>query len=100
MANVRTYDRPTNIVGVFWNGIAGGYGSLPGPGPHGAPVHSLALEVVGKGTITVRAIQQGFVPVGSEGTRKGERILVFVSEFLVNQTGARWIINDRAPPGV
>ena len=40
----------------------------------GTPVHSLALEITGKGTLTVGAVQQGFVPVGTECSGKDRDI--------------------------
>ena len=33
-------------------------------------MHSLALEIAGEGTLTIGAIQQGFVSVCTEGSRK------------------------------
>jgi len=37
-------------------------------------MHSLAFEVAGEGSLTVGAIQQGLVSVGTEGSREDGNI--------------------------
>ena len=40
--------------------------------PSDTEIHGLAPKVAGKGSLTIYIVQQGRIPVGAEGTRKGD----------------------------